>query len=398
MKNFPKYRFAILTNILYIVFKTRTLHWVSPSSEHRMGYVTSGYPSRPHKRLLPINQKVYYENLTPSDERDKIRLPRKKPRIAKKRLTLNSLPQDIIQKIFIYSGKNNSLPFLNRFFYVSLRPNGILIEGYIWENYISDLNELLPENDFVPILDSNVFQNGILLKYLNENSSVLDSVFNVVKQDSIKALQRERLVLYEDGNLSDIRGSHILVNHDLDSDKPLQDFPHAFYNCPILFFHNDIREKPPVYNQFLLKLHSYFTVKQASWLCEMIVEWFFWKNDGEFGINHLFYALNLVLHLSDLSTHSFHNADVLISLIVNLYLEQPLNLQKLLLCEGFQDEKSILDRKARIIGKFIKKFYRDMRSVLSNDNLWMILHQIKEPSLAEVITHYGGAPSFRVLR
>ncbi|SCV02714.1 LAMI_0H02256g1_1 [Lachancea mirantina] len=324
-----------------------------------MGYVTPGYATRRRKRQKTA-LKVYYENVNVSEN---LNAARGASRGAK--LTLERLPVDILQHIFVLSGTNNAMPLVNKKFHAVLRANAYLARRYVLENYVWAV-----ENQYV--LATEAFDVPALMTFFVDNSEFLDLIDGVKSVDAIITTK--------------------------DNSTKLLDFPNAFYRHPELLFYNDITGKRVVYSQLLLKLNAFFEIEHPSSLCETVVHWFFWKNDLEnYNINHMFYAVKLVLHLSRLRNSTLDDVGPLTEFIINMYMDVTPRLLTLLLCEKLEDAHLISERKARIVDKFVRKFYRGDVSSLSHDSLWRTVSEIKDFELIEVMVRHGGAPSFDVV-
>lgn len=373
-----------------------------------MGYVTSGYASRLHKRVRKQPKKLYFERKLGKKEgsgrsgRSGIIQEEAPIRVVKPQLGLQNLPQDVLERIFVFAGLNNGMPLLNHFFYRCLRPTRFLVGRYLMENLTRDLNELVrvkhPTCPAVLALSDAVFQNSMFLRFLNENHEFLDNVHDVIIPFEVcDRITRERRELYEDGQLGDMGVIELPVERDPLSDKPVQDFPPIFYAHPALFFQNDISVRPVIYNQLILRLHATYSIQQTSWVCDLLMQWFFLEND-QFDINHLFWAVNLVLHLSVHKNAHLEDIVPLAKLIHFLYLDAPARIPRLLLCEQVEDSEQIRRRKLKIIDKFIRKFYRNSLELLSQDYLWTAIHESKDHQLAETIRLHGGKPSFNIIK
>ncbi|CUS24406.1 LAQU0S16e00980g1_1 [Lachancea quebecensis] len=364
-----------------------------------MGYVTAGYPSRPHKRVEKQEKRIYYDRkrlrINEIDERRDLQLRDRQRGPA----SLQLLPADVLERIFVLAGRGNSMPVLNRYFQRCLRPTRYLMGRFLLENYTHDLNALLPRGSpaLLVLLDAT-FCNGTLLQFLNENPQFLDHVHDVVvPADQADELSRERRVMLEQGRLDDITALNWQVEMHPESNKPLREFPAAFYQRPALFFENEISKRPVTYNQLFLRLQSTYAIQQPAWVCDLLIEWFFLENES-FDINHLFHAVNLVLHLSVNDRPRFEDVSPLTKFITYMYLDVTDRLLQLLLCENLEDVGLICERKAKIVDKFIRKFYRGSVDLLSSDELWKTVHEVRDRRLVESISNYGGKPSFNIVK
>ncbi|SCU95383.1 LANO_0E10198g1_1 [Lachancea nothofagi CBS 11611] len=371
-----------------------------------MGYVTSGYATRPNKRAKKVLRKVYYERVNKAVKVSRTALERHPGRNEERHMKLVDLPQDVLERIFVFSGRNNALPILNRRFHRCLKPTRFLINCFLRSNYISDVNGAIHDLPDSPcsswiVLAESVFRNRTFLQYLEANPSILDSVDEVTNVESLAQAQQQRLEEFSQGQLQDPRTPLTPFDLDPQTGKPLRDYPPAIYDWPAIFFRNDITVVPPVYNELLLCLHSFYAVQHPSLVAESAMQWFFKQNEERvphLDINHLFYAVNFILHISVQEMRSFTDPHPLIQFVTHIYVTITPWLSRLLLCEKLEAADLISARKAKIVKKFIRKFYRDCPETLSHDDLWLLLNKVKDRRLLETVTEYGGKPSFNVVK
>ncbi|SCU85146.1 LADA_0D05930g1_1 [Lachancea dasiensis] len=375
-----------------------------------MGYVTSGYATRPHKRARKVVRKVYYEHgkssVDVNNDNTRIAGDGRPLRAKIRRLQLEDLDQDVLERIFLFSGRNSALAMVNQRFYHLLRPTPYLIHSYLRQNYICDINAAIMrecERSYQSryVLAEAALDNSMFLQFLDENPHILDVVDEVAPLEDPEQVQESRSQAFIDNTLQDLSSPCCEVEVHLVSGKPLKDFPASIYRRPAIFFHNDIESGPVIYNQLLLRLHAFYAIQHSSWATEMVMQWFFEESPDRFhplNINHLFCAINLILHISVENNRGFMDVHPLVQLIDHMYISLTSHLSQLLLCERLEDPVLISDRKGKIIVKFINKFYRNNLRALSEDALWRTLHRTKNPKLLETITKLGGKPSFNIMK
>ncbi|SCV03270.1 LAME_0H09076g1_1 [Lachancea meyersii CBS 8951] len=372
-----------------------------------MGYVKSGYATRPNKRAKKVREKVYYEHIRKHRHKELKSAERQANALAKKRpVRLQDLPQDVLERIFVFSGRNSPLPLLNRHFSQCLQPTPFLIEQYLRANFVSDANAALKTrlgDTYWPwyVLADCALENPMFLRYLNATPSFLNPVDEIAPVEAEDQTQQLRLQQYNEGTLKELATPLLPLEFDPATNKPLRDFPASVYEWPAIFFDNDISAKPVVYNQLLLRLHFDYAIQHPSWVAESIMHWFFLDSHGaapRLDVNHLFFALNLIIHISVQGKRSFADSHPLAVFIDFLYVSVTPHLLQLLLCEKLDDAQLISARKAKMVSKFIRKFCSHDFGLLCEDELWVSLNAIKDHALVETITKYGGKPSFNVVK
>ncbi|CEP61972.1 uncharacterized protein LALA0_S04e04830g [Lachancea lanzarotensis] len=370
-----------------------------------MGYVKSGYATRPNKRAKKVREKVYYEHIG-KRRNTGTTADRKKQGPKRSPLRLQDLSQDVLERIFVFSGRNSPLPLLNRHFSKCLKPSQYLIEQYLSVNFVFDVNAALKASSgssYRPwwVLAECALDVPLILQFLNASPSFLDFIDEIAAVEDVGATQQLRFEQFQNTLLQNLETPLKSLEVDPTTDKSLRDLPAAVYKYPALFFENDILTKPVLYNQLLLRLHSEYAIQNPSLTADSILQWFFIDSAGvtpQLDINHLFFALNLVTHLSVQNKRSFEDVNPLILFIDFLYISVTPRLLQLLLCEKLKDAHLISARKAKIVGKFIRKFYSNELGLLCEDDLWIKLNEIKDHALVEKVSGYGGKPSFNVVK
>ncbi|CDO93804.1 unnamed protein product [Kluyveromyces dobzhanskii CBS 2104] len=367
-----------------------------------MGFIAAGYRTQDFKTVYSDRENWVIcrrAKIRRSPDSDAKNL-RKRHKGAIKAVTIEDLPSELIQRIFVFCG-NHELYEVSKFFYRCLKPTSFLLHRFILENFCQDLNLELARTDDtgtrLPVfygLNGKVFENLTYVSFLNGNPRLVQDVGHIGHCDELNTLQEERLALFNEGGLAAVAGRH--------KELPKQDYPSIFYSEVEFFFQNDIQLQKPIYNQFILELSAHYEVKQPYYLMETLVHWFFHVNRGQYNVNHLFHALILITHISSSAlSKSFDNNGPLIELINNLYLTPggP-ELNALLLVDDYTDEEALHRRRIRVLNKFIKKFYKiegTRATLLSHDILWEALVNVKDKHVIKLIMDYGGQPSFNVI-
>lgn len=305
-----------------------------------MGYIVPGYSSR---RL-----RYYKETLVYYPCFKRVRLLQG--------LRFESLPAEILQRVFVFSG-NGKLAEVNKRFWEVLKPRKHLVEWFLGEYYI-EKNE-----GGVKILSEEVFKRRVLLKYMYDDGSILKEIRGVTGR-----AQGDR--------------------------NELLDFPSVLYNRPQIFFWHELEEKADIDNQFLVRLQDYYVLRQPEYLAERLMQWFFYKNQGEYKIEHLFQAVHLCLRLAGLHDARFGCISPLVALLDHLYLGAVSDLSVLLLATP----STLDDCRKCVVEKFAFDFYRNRENLLCYDILWSRLYEIDDSGLIKGILKLGGRPSFNVVQ
>ncbi|AET38253.1 uncharacterized protein Ecym_2532 [Eremothecium cymbalariae DBVPG len=345
-----------------------------------MGYVVAGYATR---RLRHYDDTVVY-------------YPPFKRVCVGRSMRFEDLPRELIQQIFVISG-NRSLAVCSRFLYECLRPRASLIGSFLKANYMHDVNKEVPKTATtmatrIKLLDTDVFNTKVFLGFLNSHHNFLDGLGGLMQISAIYETQRARRVEFEQGGDVFLGVPKPVVNEE--TGKPALDFPQPFYTHPYIYFCNNIEAKPPIYNQFLLKIHKYFAITQPEYLTDRILHWFFYESQDNYNVNHLLHAINLALHLSSLSVPKFTRMDPMLTLVNHLFVENIPGITKLLLATN----ETLVSRKYRIVEKFIRKFYKGHEELLSDDTLWQLLNNTKDAELMKLVVSHGGKPRFNMIR
>ncbi|CCH57962.1 hypothetical protein TBLA_0A01620 [Henningerozyma blattae CBS 6284] len=174
-----------------------------------MGYVTVGYPSKNKKHRLNFNHElhpIYYNNdhaqkLIRKSKLLKLDYTRSRPKKQiddpivpieiKPPVTINGLPNELIQRIFIFSNGHSSMCLLNKRYNSILQPSTHLIRQIIISNYLShqsipitngkaaddeeeeegdDGKDKQIEYEDKIILSLDIFHKEILFKYITSES------------------------------------------------------------------------------------------------------------------------------------------------------------------------------------------------------------------------------------
>lgn len=361
-----------------------------------MGFIAAGYQSREF-RIKGACWKICKPSMDGGRDGGRKRMKKSINEKDKEVYTrIYELPIEVLQRIFVLSG-NHGLCEVNKFFYSVLRPNSFLLHEYIKERFYHDLNErLCGDKETAPCLwavDEEIFKNSMFLHFLKGNQDLMKNVAHFGSTDQVEEMKDERARLFERNELSSAESLHLAAIK--------QDFPSRFYDWHEVYFENDLQEEKPIYNQFILGLSIHYEIKQPYYILENILHWFFMSGQQEYNVNHMFYAVNLVSHVSVLKNeNSFDSVIPLIELLRGMYSQVTKRLFVLLLLDDDVNEDSFNRRRLRIAQKFVKKFYREeeqRRELFSEDILWDFLANVKEKSVMKFVIDNGGKPSFNVL-
>ncbi|CCF58439.1 hypothetical protein KAFR_0E02870 [Kazachstania africana CBS 2517] len=345
-----------------------------------MGYAMVGYPTRPHKRRRRVPHqdlfRIYYENnhLTRTKKRniastanhDNILFPL----TVHRKLTLQDLPTEIIQRIFVLSQEVDTMPILNRFFFHSLRVQPSLQLDMLWERHIFypeeyNITEYVGQDGkflLKPIFFNNL--NNIAFFYNN---------FEFFNHKILKILSKDTFAALEDGSFD--------TSNEIDFNTfPSGDYPSIFYdNIGIFFKFEGIVE--------LFK--KYFTFENPSHLIAQIFNWLFYRQDRH-TISQIFPILDSICSTSDLSP------DPLFEILQILFVDNSNSdsyLCKLLELPTHESHE-LLAKKLKWVESFIFRYYSKSNESLSDPNIWHLLKKISNVNLIDLIINYGGTPQY----
>lgn len=350
-----------------------------------MGYATAGYPTRRHKRRKYAHQHfLILEDIDDGAPRD-INGKKRKGKVrrtnvvgkfrAHDRITsLQDLPVEIIQHIFVLSQNTQSMTVLNKFFYQYLKPSHSLVYELLWEKFTFDpIGKSVPGSVCPPgqvMMVDSIFSNDLFYRFLaHYHSSILDRVFAFIPNGLHEDFQVEH-------NLNDI-----LCWLEKDVAK---DFPKVFYKNFDAFFSN---------KKFIIDISRYFTLLQPYTQLESLISWFF-TEQSRFTVSELFPAINLILRIADIQTIHICSSTPITTLVEMLFVNKDTTELRNILEDSDETNWSRLD----CIKHFLDEYYsgEGAKQYLSDPALWELLRNISNMELIDVIVEYGGDPQFDV--
>lgn len=366
-----------------------------------MGFVTPGIPSRyrhlsRQKRSYKLGQPVYFEALK----------QHKKQRVDKPAdLKLETLPVEILRRIFAYTGGYMPMSVLSRRFYQSLQPGNTLMGRVFWERYTwgEGINIGILELDGIVwsslqyLVDLRLFANPLMCKYLLTNYDRLTlSIAYFVDEEVIQYLESNELL--DDGEIRKMNVRFALREQFInDSNVPIatpyntesekesgyrRDFPQTFYNNMDLFF--------DVPRRTLMQLRKHFYIQRPYDIMTTMIPWFFQLQTDAYAPQRLIDAIALVLQLSnnDISVpdHQMTMTSTLplTYLIAELYTfteggPQVLNYISTFISTFYVGVQQVIDENST-------------KSLLSEPELWSHLKDINNKELTSLIIKMGGEP------
>lgn len=344
-----------------------------------MGYALSGRPTREHKRRKHVPR--YHHIVVKRKTSNKNKQKRAKSLNEVSRETslqapanFQDLPVEVIQRIFIFSGNTESLPYLNRYFHHHLKPSISLLYGLLWEKFthkyeLAD-NIACGSND-VALIDT-IFDNRLFFEFLAGNHcNILSNILVIIPQ----SLARKDLDSSDTNQVIQlIRG------------KRFNDFPEVFYREFNLYF-----ERP----DFVTALHDFCRLERPYVLLKDLIHWYVNQQKFSARLSNFFDVVSLILTVADVEEQEMDSVVPLQALISELFSERPNENQ-------INDNESSLryqkERSMELLTMFLKKFYTgDNASIhLSEAILWEDLRRISNMPLIDLIVKYGGEPQYDI--
>ncbi|AJU88733.1 AHL_G0011130.mRNA.1.CDS.1 [Saccharomyces cerevisiae] len=371
-----------------------------------MGYIFTGYSSRHDKRkkhVLPLHQYALSSiNLQhhvhlfdtailskrPILEEDRpTRFQTKKPRHRKK-LTLQDLPIEIIQHIFIFTKGEPSMVALNKFFYSCLRPSFSLLSRIMWEKYLFDPLEFDVDNikaNAGNIVIPTLFEHETFFKLLLDHHIVLlKSISHFLPRKHYQDMQNGDFDTSKELDLCSINTE----------DTKKEDFPKNFYNNMHIFLTR---------RECVKSLGNHFTLKNPYDVISPFIEWFFQGIDMQgtdlspkFTFVSLFESIDLILYVSGSTVQKLASIEPLTTVIFLLYFTYADSLGSLNF-EFFLQNRSRL----QLIEKFILKYYYNPslteNELLSDSTIWDLLRRVSDLKLIDLVVKCGGRPQYGVM-
>lgn len=350
-----------------------------------MGYATAGYPTRRHKRRKYAHQHhLILEDIDDGAPKD-INGKNRKHKVtstnvvgkfgAHPRITsLQDLPVEIIQRIFVLSQNTQSMTVLNKLFYQYLKPSHSLVYELLWEKFTFEpVGKDAPDSVCPPrkvMLIDSIFSNDMFYRFLaHYHSSILNYVFDFIPYN-----------LYEDYQV-DHNVNEILRWLKKDVSR---DFPKVFYEKFDIFFSNE---------KFIIGISRYFTLLHPYTLLESLISWFFTKQT-RFTISELFPATNLVLRIADIQTINIYSSTPITTLVETLFVNKETKELRNILEDSDGTNWSRID----CIKHFLEEYYSGevVKQYLSDPALWELLRNISNMQLIDMIVEHGGDAQYEV--
>ena len=368
-----------------------------------MGFATIGYPTRHHKRRrLPDHddRPIYYHNhkkrtvpkqnkeRTPdylsqsNDINNGITSSVSQNGIRPKNITLQDLPYEIIQRIFVLVKDTTCMPKLNKFFYTCLRPTEYLVRKAMIERYFFDpkrygIERCLQDNGY--LINPEIFSNKLFTQYLLRNLKSLPLPIDLFAPRSlIPYLHDDNLpqdFVFDIGQLS--KGE---------------------FDLPTYFYHNfDCYCHKPSLLQTMCK---YFTVSNIPLILENFLEWALTEG-SHYGITNIIEVLEAIWVLLS-SRNIFVNTQHLMIITLHRLYDKTDDNSIRYWKDLFHDSEEIIDdQKERFVEYIVRAFYRrnddSGTKLLSGTDIWNILMGISNMKLIGIFTKYGVYPEMSMI-
>ncbi|QLL34782.1 hypothetical protein HG536_0H01570 [Torulaspora globosa] len=347
-----------------------------------MGYALTGYPSRSDKR----RRQSQYRFCAYEDDR---RRPKGKARARRKGTveangrvaqmktppsSLQELPVEVLERIFVLSRDLTLMPALNSYFYHNLKPSSHLLRKFMWEIYSFDYydyeasvlrGKLSNFNENEVFLIDSIFDNRTFFEFYRDNYAELSKrVRGYIPRYCLEA---------------DFSMSH--------PDVPGYDFPERFYTeFDHLFLHKEMMND----------LGNTFTFERVSEVIEGLLEWLFTEFPPYVkNYDQIHEAIVLVL---DLGFPDYVDAPAgpLFALLHAVFENKdPQGLR------AFADrlcEEEVEDSRIKLLESFLTRWYAEgeSRDCLSDPMLWAELRRLSNMAVVEAIERCGGEPQYDI--
>ncbi|CAI4058652.1 uncharacterized protein SKDI_04G4640 [Saccharomyces kudriavzevii IFO 1802] len=371
-----------------------------------MGYIVTGYSSRHDKRkkhVLPLHQyaassmnlqrhvdlfeaPVFYKRaLSGGNKLAKIHA--KKLRHHRK-LSLQDLPIEIIQHIFIFTKGEPSMVTLNWFFYSCLRPSFLLLSKIMWERYLFDPLEFGVENIKANpgnIVIPTLFEHKTFFKLLLDHHHIL-------LQSISHFLPRKHYQDMQDGDFDASKELDLCSMSTGNAEK--EDFPMNFYYDMQIFL---------THKECVKSVGNHFALKNPYNVISPFMEWFFQSVEirgagiaSKLTFDLFLESIDLILYVSGSTTQKFTSIEPLSTLVFLLYFTYDNVLQTPNFEVFFQNRSRL-----RFMEEFIIKYYYDPSSaeseLLSDTTVWDLLRRVSDLRLIDLVVECGGRPQYGVM-
>ncbi|QLG71803.1 hypothetical protein HG535_0C01520 [Zygotorulaspora mrakii] len=350
-----------------------------------MGYAIYGYPTRGsryynRRELLHGNYLISDENNTGPDK--KVKRQKKKDGSARGEVnrakTIQDLPLEVIQRIFVLSLNMRSLPFVNKYLYYTLRPSPSLLHQLTWEKYSLDpLPQCIITNkipDGQRLLIDDIFLNETFLEFLARHyEGLLSKVYCFIPQAVHHKFLEER---NSDIIIRWLGAEHVMY------------YPGVFSQNMELFFTK---------KDFIFYLRRFFTLSDPYFTIKALIQWFL-REQLEYNFEGFFSTVEFILDLQEQPSRELLSPIPLISLLECLH--GPNNFDKLVskLLESRNPLSKTFTR-VSCVKLFIEKFHSDVDSKkeLSDPLVWKTLGAISDVQIIDLIIESGGNPQYDMI-
>ncbi|QLQ81899.1 hypothetical protein HG537_0G01530 [Torulaspora globosa] len=341
-----------------------------------MGYALTGYPSRSDKRRRRIEHRFHAYDGDRRGRKGKERVQEKSSVEERRVVSLQDLPVEILERIYVFSQDLTLMRSLNKYFYHNLRPSTHLMAKFMWETYSLDLRELLADNkiylgDDKAILVDSMFDSKIFFDFFRNNYYELPKLFYFIPG---WCLNEDGSLIHPDVAVKVIMG---LKSHD---------FPGRFYTAFDNFF---------LHGGMMDDLGYSFYFERGSHLVEDLLQWVFTEFPPYVkNYDQIEAAISVAYGLTSMSC-DFSSGPLLVLLQVLFENKDPPRLQAFV-DRLFEEETN--DSRIKLFDTFVMNYYSEEADPedLSDPMLWAELRRLSNMALIEIIERYGGVPQYDV--
>lgn len=368
-----------------------------------MGYIVTGYPSRHDKRkkhILPLHQFAasplnlqrylhlfqapVFSKRSRSDESNHTKAQVKKLRHHRK-LTLQDMPVEIIQHIFVFTKGEPAMIALNKFFYECLRPSFSLLSKIMWEKYLFNPLEFGVENiktDSGCVVIPTLFEHETFFRLLLDHHHIL-------LQNISHFLPKKHFRDMQNGDFDTSIELDLCSMTTEDADK--EDFPRNFYNTMQIYL---------THRECIRSMGNYFILRNPYDVISPFIEWVFQAIEmegeeitSEFTVNNMFESIDLILYVSGSAGQKFTSTEPLLTVVFLLYFTHVNFLHTSNFHIFFQDRSRL-----QFMEEFILKYYYEPplveHELLSDATVWDLLRRVSDLKLIDLVVQCGGRPQY----
>ena len=367
-----------------------------------MGFSIAGYPTRHHKRRMlphPDKRPVYYHHHWAGEgaarkrarvvgsgsvsslvEMTNVSAPSLLPHHKHKAMTLQDLPAEIIQRIFVLANDVSALPLVSRRLHACLRPSATLLHHILYERFLFDPRTFgihrCGDSDTL-LASPELFEHRLVARHFLAHFAHF--------RERIHAFAPRSLVPH----LRAAAAGTLAPDFTFDLATLAQgefDLPHYFYHHFAATF-----AQPHLLGGVL----RYFSGADLSRMLDSALRWFF-EEQTRYGVDALAaFCAALAEQLVRTRTH-ITSALPLHTALLALYLAPTRDVDMLLQMHSTDSEHDSTDptvSRYELVRALLRMFYGPQNphahALLANPDLWRALHDVSDIRLIDIFEKAG---------